>query len=235
MPERVAVITRIFSEAADQGMGADLIARRFNKEGIPTFGKSRGWHKSYVLKILSNRAVIGEFQPHTKHAGKRSPAGPPLSGYYLAIIDDDLFYRAQAAREIRRQAGSGRKGLGFPNLFSGLLRCGICDGPIHFINKGEKGGRIFVCDDARRGMIECWHRGWKYEALEKSFLTFIREVDIRNVIGQLNLDSADISPKAGIRETQGRLAEAKSRRDRGLALILDGNSSEFLTNKFSRA
>jgi len=41
-----------FSEAADQGMGVDLIARRLTKERIPTFGNSKAWQKSYIQRIL---------------------------------------------------------------------------------------------------------------------------------------------------------------------------------------
>jgi Recombinase len=79
------------------------------------------WHKSYVQKILSNKAVTGEFQPHLKREGKRLPTGDPIKQYYPAIIDETLFYRAQVSTQSRRKIGGGRKGRGFAYLFKGLL------------------------------------------------------------------------------------------------------------------
>ena len=50
IPEKVELVRRILRESA-AGIGAYSIARRLNEEGVPTFGKSRGWQISYVLKI----------------------------------------------------------------------------------------------------------------------------------------------------------------------------------------
>ena len=78
---------------------------------MPDFGKLKGWHNSYVAKILSNRAVLGEHQPGRVLANKkREPIGNALQDYYPRIIDDELFYRAQQARSERRVNGRGRKG-----------------------------------------------------------------------------------------------------------------------------
>ncbi|WP_210379945.1 recombinase family protein, partial [Borreliella garinii] len=48
------------------GMGNESIARRLNEGNVPTFGsRSKNlWHTSYIQKILNNRSVLGEFQPH---------------------------------------------------------------------------------------------------------------------------------------------------------------------------
>jgi DNA invertase Pin-like site-specific DNA recombinase len=61
--KRAAVIRRIFHDAADRGMGTDLISRRLNEEKVPTFTESNGWHKSYVYKILTTKAVLGNSSP----------------------------------------------------------------------------------------------------------------------------------------------------------------------------
>src|SRR5262249_30876327 len=100
--ERVKVVEEIFKDCA-RGIGDDLIARRLNDDGIPTFGRSKGWQSSYVAKILTNRAVLGEYQPHTKPRGqKRTPVGEPIKGYFGdPIISEDLFSRAQNARRQR--------------------------------------------------------------------------------------------------------------------------------------
>lgn len=129
IPGRAEIVRRIFSDAADHGMGAYTITRRLNQEGVPPFGRSTGWQPSYVKKILKDRSVLGEYQPHTKKGGKRRPRGEPRQ-YYPPIIDEQLFYRAQKEQHSRRIGSSGRKGHDLKNLFSGLARCGVCKGPI---------------------------------------------------------------------------------------------------------
>jgi hypothetical protein len=52
-----------------------------------------------------------------------------------------LFYRAQAAQEVRRVAGAGRKENNIANLFSGITRCGY-SGPMVFLDKGSKEKRF---------------------------------------------------------------------------------------------
>jgi len=81
IPERVAIVRRMYDEAAN-GLGADAIARRLNQEGVEPFGISKGWQKSSVQKILSSRAVLGEFQPMQKIDGKRTPIGETIENYY---------------------------------------------------------------------------------------------------------------------------------------------------------
>lgn len=50
IPERVDLIKRIFSETADQGIGAGSIARRLNQDRIPSFG-GRGGDCRYALRL----------------------------------------------------------------------------------------------------------------------------------------------------------------------------------------
>src|SRR5262249_11797861 len=148
IPDRVKVVRSIFEDAVS-GIGTYTITRRLNARRINSFGRSHGWRDSYVSKILTNRAVIGEFQPHKRLSnGRRAPVGDPIANYFPAIIEEDLFYRAQSARAERRVAGRGRKGMYFTNLFSGMIGCFCCGSPMAFENKGPppKGGTFLVCD-----------------------------------------------------------------------------------------
>jgi DNA invertase Pin-like site-specific DNA recombinase len=70
-PGRVEVVRQIFRDTAD-GLGMYSVASRLNKAKVPTFGGPNGWHQSYVAKILANRAVLGEFQPHVRQDGADS-------------------------------------------------------------------------------------------------------------------------------------------------------------------
>ena len=78
--ERAQVIRRIFSESAS-GIGNYSITQRLNKEKVLHFGRSNGWHLSYVSKILKNRAVLGEYQPHKRAGGKSRPEGDAVRHY----------------------------------------------------------------------------------------------------------------------------------------------------------
>jgi Recombinase len=230
IPERTDVIKRIFCESADFGIGADAIARRFNKEGLTTFGSSNGWYKSYILKILMDRAVLGEFQPHRVTTNGREPVGEPLVDYYPKIIDEDLFYRAQTGLGRRRIAGGGRKGLRVSNLFSKVAKCGLCGARMSFVNKGGPNGKALICDAARRG-LGCHPIPWRYEEFERSFLTFIKELDLASLTGSAETKTDLNQTRDRVRELEGRLATAEHQRDRVFELILGNEATDFLAEK----
>jgi hypothetical protein len=168
IPERVALVQRIFDESI-AGLGKRRIADRVNRDGIPAFRGRKGWHSSSIQKILSNEAVLGIFQPCRKIDGKRIPDGPPISGYFPAIIDEAEFWQAQEAIKNRRHRSAGRKGPANSNLFSGLGVCGSCGVGLVFINKGPlpKGGQYLTCGMARRGL--CGNRAhFPYDKLEST-------------------------------------------------------------------
>jgi hypothetical protein len=80
-------------------------------------------------------------------------------------------------------------------------------------------------------MTGCYKGGWSYEKFEKTFLLFIKEIDLANVIGQLQPDNEQARLKDHIRETEGRLLEARTQRDRAFSLVLGQAPSEFLNQK----
>jgi DNA invertase Pin-like site-specific DNA recombinase len=182
IPERVEAVLQIFNDSA-AGIGIYRIAGRLNESKTATFNKSNGWHQSYVAKILSNRAVLGEFQPGVRRNGKRVLEGEPVKNYFPAIIEEELFYRAQHGRSQRRVNGAGRKGIAFTNLFSGLATCAYCKSPMVFENKGlgAKGGNYLVCSDARR-RLGCQSVRWRYRDFEASFLAFVQEIDFADIV-----------------------------------------------------
>lgn len=145
---RAKVVKRIFDMAA-AGHGKSAIARTLNVEGIATFGKSDGWHASYILKILRNPAVIGTFQPHkiTHVDGKkkRVPHGEPIPGYFPEVIEPSLFYQVKHSRP----GPSGKGNHLQRNLLSGLAFCARCGGKMSYANKG-RGHQYLICDKARR-------------------------------------------------------------------------------------
>jgi hypothetical protein len=110
-----------------EGHGKAVIARRFNAEKVPVFGKGDGWHASYVQKILESEATFGTFQPMrldvTGLKRKRVADGEAITDYFPAVVDRKTFLAAQRARTDRR-IPPGRKGEKFSNLFTGIAVCG---------------------------------------------------------------------------------------------------------------
>jgi DNA invertase Pin-like site-specific DNA recombinase len=230
IPERVQVVRGIFQDAAS-GIGIYSIATRLNLASVPTFDSPKGWHTSYVAKILGNRAVLGEFQPHIRENGKRVPIGEPSRYYYPATVDEELFYRAQIAKSERRVSGAGRKGAAFTNLFSGLATCAYCASPVKLENKGagRKGGKYLICDGALR-KLGCPSLRWRYRDFETSFLAFVEEVDLDGIVTESS-GQARRKLEDEIGALKGELVEVNKLMDKTYAILSGGGPIEFVTTK----
>lgn len=189
VPDRVNTVKRIF-KLSTEGVGTYSIVKTLNRDGVAPFGKSHGWNESYIEKIVKNRAVLGEYQPHSRVDGKRRPVGDVVKGYYPAIISEDEFFAAQAARRARSTFKGGRKGHELKNLFTHIAQCSYCGAPMRMVDKGQgpRGGRYLVCSAGARGM-ECSTKGWRYSDFEQSFLYLAREVDLAAV---MNAEADDL-------------------------------------------
>ena len=194
IPERVAVIRRIFDETVS-GIGAFTIAGRLNDDKVPTFGTSMRWQPSSVNKIVASPAVIGEFQLHKGGSSSRAAYGAPIKGYFPSIIENNLFYAAQASRLGRRKIGGGRKGKYVSNLFAKIVYCSYCRSRMLFEDKGggPKGGTYFVCMSIPTGS-NCVRTRWRYDHFEASFLAFVEELDL----GSMFSAEADAAKRAAI-------------------------------------
>jgi DNA invertase Pin-like site-specific DNA recombinase len=232
-PERVEIVRQIFRDTAS-GIGMYTVARRLNTDGVETFAGPNGWHQSYIAKILANRAVLGEFQPHIRIDGKRAPAGEVIDGYFPAIIDEQLFYQAQFAKSQRRVSGAGRKGAAFSNLFSGLATCAYCQSRVLFESKGAgpKGGTYLVCDGVKR-QRGCPSLRWRYRDFEASFLAFVQELDVESIINE----SVDTQKKrrleAELASLQGELSSVGELMEKTFAVLSSGGPVEFVTAKLN--
>jgi DNA invertase Pin-like site-specific DNA recombinase len=179
-PERVEVVRRIFRETIN-GFGRRTIVSRLNDEKIPSFkaGEKRktpsvGWQTSSVAKIVQNRAVLGEYQPHTgtQKAGNRTPDGDPIPDYYPQIVDHGVFWRAQTSVAGRRQQSGGRRGDRGAHILQGLAKCAKCGGPMHVMNKGKppKGSFYLACSANRRNAGCNNTQKWRLDKLEEAVL-----------------------------------------------------------------
>jgi DNA invertase Pin-like site-specific DNA recombinase len=129
IPERAAAVKRIF-ELAASGYGQTRIVAALIAEGVPAFGERRVnegrtrsqfsgvWSKAYVFKILRDRSAVGECQPC---GPGRKPEGPPIPGYFPAVITEEQWLLARAGQQSRKNehAPRQRKNL---NVFAGLVK-----------------------------------------------------------------------------------------------------------------
>ncbi len=178
IPEAAETIRHIF-ELKLEGVGTDTLAVKLNREAIwmPPPRKRKcdksqpipGWRGSYIKKILTNRAVLGEYQPYRQTGGrnsKRTPCGDPIPDYFPRIVPPDLFHAVQQKLAVNKGKG-GRTGKVL-NLFRHLVKCAYCGASMRLEGKGKppKGAYYLVCDRAKRGLGCACHR-IRYDECEK--------------------------------------------------------------------
>jgi DNA invertase Pin-like site-specific DNA recombinase len=143
IPEKVESIEKVF-DLRIKGFGVVSIVSRANEERWPVPGKppvqkpgesledynlrkehDMTWHTSLVGRLLRNRALLGEYQPHQndpENEHKRIPVGDPIQGYYPQVIKEEIFLRAAAKAE-RSGRFPGRRDASLKNWLQGLLVC----------------------------------------------------------------------------------------------------------------
>ena len=215
LEEAAAVVRRVF-ELARAGLGYHKIAQTLNADGVLSpaarsykknqkyEGNPRTWATSSIGHLLHNEAVIGNLVMEEATTTKLEAAVPSrLNDYYPQIIDDELFYAIQG----KRQAPKGKASALKTNLFTGLLFCAYCQGPMQVDTntKNQYRRSRIICQRKRRG-LGCQAKTWPYEQFEEEFFTFINEVPLESVTQQKGDDSALV---LRVESLQGRLAKVK--------------------------
>ncbi|HXS54033.1 MAG TPA: recombinase family protein [Usitatibacter sp.] len=193
IPEHSAIVMRII-EMVQSGLGKASIAKRLNREGIPSFGgrnRQRTWFESYITKIIRSRALVGEFQPHHRQNGKSVAVGEPVIGYYPSLISDEEFALLQERVSERGRRSGGNRGRAFPNLFTGLRKCGYCGSTLSYVDKGidlrrnsgdSAYNRFLVCNAAKRGTGCRRYLTWNYEKFEDAFFAHATKTDFSHFV-----------------------------------------------------
>lgn len=185
-----------------EGVGSESIAKRLNTDKSswkpPRRDKDGNWYdtnwrKSYIQKILSDRAVLGEYWPHRLVRGNgtvhREPVeGGPIKDYYPSIIENEQFDEVQRVISRNKEKpgqGGGRKGLN-RNLFTSIARCGLCGGPMHYEGKGQppRGYPRLRCRNSREKVPNpqtnkplCNAKAVRYDELETIIFRDLEELD----------------------------------------------------------
>jgi DNA invertase Pin-like site-specific DNA recombinase len=224
--DRARIIRHIFSEAAS-GLGSYSIARRLNERRVPNFGRSRGWHFSFISKVLKNPAVYGLFQPHKVVDGRRRPDGDPIQNYFPAIVEQSIFNRVQLGLSERLKRGRGRKGQRVTNLFPrSMLLCAYCRSAMLYETKST-----LVCTAALRN-AGCDSRArWSYTSFEASFLAFCKEVDVEAVVRDASDTGRSEGLESAIDALKGELTVITARKERLVELLHEGGTTAFVAGK----
>lgn len=131
--EKVQIVRLIF-DLAVKGNGIFLIHQHLEKNKIPQLGSAaKGWVLASVARVLHNQATIGRLVSQKN--------GTMIEEYYPPIIDKEVFFDVQAKITQRYRVGHGRKGEDIANLFSGLVKCGDCNGPMRFTRTPTAGSK----------------------------------------------------------------------------------------------
>lgn len=114
-PVKAAVVRRIFQLYAEGKLGTTAIARQLDAEGAPA-PRKHGWSPNALQLILANPAYLGLIRWN----------GGLFEGVHEALVDDELFEKAQEILRRRGQDASLRRGNPSDFLLSGLVRCDDC-------------------------------------------------------------------------------------------------------------
>lgn len=175
----VKIIEDIFKMAID-GKGKRIICRALQDRGILTPKDKALWSESTIGKLLHDRALLGEFQPHEMVADgkkqKRVPKGDPIM-LFPVVMDEKLFNSAQVALANRQTTNrKTRTTEECKNLFDGLLVCGYDDSAVHFVNKGvnskTKKQEIWLINRKGRAKLGPQY-SWEYSDFEEQFFIFL--------------------------------------------------------------
>lgn len=177
IPEKVEIIRRIFEMAKD-GYGAIKICKILNSEKLPSF-KGKTWSTSSIKKILHNRQLIGEYQPHIVKSKKRTPIGDPITEYFPPALDENLFYSVQARFENIPPVKGNQQNIS--NLFTGISFCSSCKSSMIYVCKNRKEDSTYlVCSVAKKG-AGCSYKSVRYSQFEEAFLKFC-QTELKDVL-----------------------------------------------------
>ena len=242
--ERARVIRMIFNMTLE-GRGMHLIIKKLDELNIPPFGTTpsinkqkrcaKKWYLSRINRILTERAVLGEYHPRRSRGGTEV-----IKDYYPRIISDETFYSVARLRKSRLTYGStGRKGANVANIFAGLLKCGYsldnklykCAGnnsSMSVVNKGPKSKtRYLQCSRIKEGNLGCeeCNRYLRYDQFENLFLEHISNIDYSVIFGTKNHAKARIEEiRSKISTIEGEISHSQDQIKKYLILIESENS-----------
>jgi len=186
----------IYSEVIN-GTPQKSIVRLLNENFKPItkpakLGKAY-WSPSYVCRLIQDRRLLGEMQMYKKNDQRKNvPDGEPIKNYFPKLIDEDTFYKAQAARNSNKRFPSNKPSGEITNLFRGLIEC-MSDGYPMFVKRSHsrRNGKIYkswrLMSYGTKINTNACKIGIDYKQFERLVLIALSEIrakDIREISNQ---------------------------------------------------
>jgi DNA invertase Pin-like site-specific DNA recombinase len=174
-----STVVQIFRWCVD-GLGVTAIAARLNAQGLRTGQRVSRAGASSVQKILRNRAVTGEFTPHTGKGKERKPCGETVKDYYPRIIDDGLFAQAQLALNSRGFA-QGRRSKQVNNLFERIAYNARDGYRLTYRKLTRQRPPVLVSTGTIVGWANSDYASFRYNVVEAAILSQLAELDVADI------------------------------------------------------
>jgi len=223
IPERAEIISRIFKETLS-GIGQHRIVKSLNEESVKPFGRAQFWHRSYIAKILANRAVIGEFQPHRveyqEGKRKRVPHGAVIKDYYPTVIEEEDFIAVTALKATSLSPIRGRHAANsIKNVLSGIGVCPQCDSSMIRSNKGKKSRPKLICSRAKTG------GGCVYHSVDLETVEHEIRKDWSKLIEEVPIGVSQDKNRLFVDRLEGAIRSAEQDADRLIDLLMIEDSA----------
>lgn len=218
--EAKAEIVRSIFRMAIAGHGREVIARKLNEAGIPSF-KGLTWGGSSVAQIIKSSTVIGTYQPMTGKGKARKPVGTAIPRYYDPIIDEDTYHAANGAMSDRFR-GRVTKQASWVNVWQKIALCAKCGATLHVASKGIPARKYYQCREARKG--ECTAKAVRLDRSEEVFKQLLAKVNSLSLV-QDNTHTLN----AQLQEVDGRITSKQAQIKANLE-FLQTRSSDTIRN-----
>lgn len=221
--EHEATVIRQIFRLALEGRGAYFIALQLNLQGLKMRGKN--WSKNTVLHMLKSEVYVGNViynKFHRKGRGQRPPEAWVRVKAHEGLVSEEDFARVQDGLDARTPY-AGRQPANAQHLFSGLLRCGLCQSTMQMTNGTGRNGQLYsyyACRGKCQGK-PCSQASMPAKAFDRWMLAqLLDQVLIEEVI-QGVLDSLDEAATRWV----------KDRAKRRTAMVLELRSAEHKRGK----
>lgn len=218
--ERKKILLQIFKDKV-AGMGHGRIVAKLNDAGVEPWGTGKrkakgGWQESYITKLITSRALLGEFQPHQLVNGRRVPIGDVVKGVYPAIIPLSLWHAAQSVPRADHKPAVGRISAG--NLFSGLVFDPL-GGKMHVVRKGEKCDYLTTAQAFRRKGRPVFN--WRIDHFHQVMMPLLSGLDWSRVFANVEVDQQLNDLRTTLAELVRESEAVDAKLDRAAEALLD--------------
>lgn len=214
---KAAIVRRMFEECIS-GVGAGLIAKGLNADGV-TAWRGKGWNLATVYSILRNTATYGTYTPD--RAKPETERMPVVENYFPAVVSKEMFELAGHRIDARKNSKTMQRQKRIFNLYADIGVCGVCGLPMHAMAKGIAKHRFLVCSSKIKGL--CKALNISAELAENALREILLKLPTDSLLGgetDTRLDELDLSTET-LRGSLHRIQEyIKSKEQEGVSVSM---------------